>query len=378
MRIIVAPDSFKGSLSATKAAEAMAKGLSAVWPEAEMVLFPVADGGEGTVEVLVHLEGGRMVEDEVQDPLGRPVKAARGLLDGGRTAVLETAAASGLTLLASGELNAGVTTSYGLGQQIRKSIEEGAERLIVGLGGSATNDAGAGMLTALGARFLDKQGRELHPGGLALGELCELDASGLLPAFGQIPILVASDVQNALTGPHGASHVFGPQKGAAVEEVERLDEALSRFALIALKNTGLDVASRPGAGAAGGLGAAFMLYSKAEIQPGVDVVLKEGRFREKVASASLVVTGEGRSDRQTLYGKAPMGVAAIASEFGVPTVCLSGALGDGCEGLYGSLAGIMSASPGPSTLQEAMANAGPWLEAAAERLARLVDLRIKA
>lgn len=377
MRIIVAPDSFKGSLSAPKAAEAIARGLKSVWSEAELVLFPIADGGEGTVETLVHLGGGSTVEDEAQDPLGRAVKAERGLLDGGKTAVVETAAASGLTLLASGELNAGVTTSFGLGQQIKKAIEEGAERLIVGLGGSATNDAGAGMLSALGVKFLDSNGQPLHPGGLALRELAEIDASGLLPSFCEIPIIVASDVQNPLIGPQGASHVFGPQKGAGRDEVERLDEALTRFAAIARKNTGRDVANRPGAGAAGGLGAAFMIFSQAEFMPGVELVLKEGRFREKASGAALVVTGEGRSDGQTIFGKAPVGVASLAAELGVPTVCLSGSLGNGYDKLYGHLAGLMSVAPGPASLEEAMVNAEPWLEAAAERLAHLINLKLK-
>jgi glycerate kinase len=378
MRIIVAPDSFKGSLSSPKAAQAIAQGLSKVWPEAEIILFPLADGGEGTVEALVHLGGGRLVEDMVQDPLGRTVKALRGLLDGGKTAVVETSAASGLTLLASGELNAVVTTSYGLGQQIRNAIKGGAERLIVGLGGSATNDAGAGMLSALGARFIGSGGQELHPGGLALLELKEIDDSNLLKAFREIPILVASDVQNPLTGQNGASHVYGPQKGAVAEEVERLDEALSRFASAAFSLTGREVASRPGAGAAGGLGAAFMAFTQAKFRPGVELVLEEGGFKEKAAGASLVVTGEGRTDGQTSCGKAPSGVAALASKMGVPTVCLSGSLGEGYQKLYPMVAGVMSACPGPATLDEAMAKAEPWLAAAAERLARLVDLRLKA
>ncbi|MDR2456634.1 MAG: glycerate kinase [Deltaproteobacteria bacterium] len=378
MRVIVAPDSFKGSLSSPKAAKAIAQGLFKVWPEAEIILFPLADGGEGTVEALVHLGGGRLVEDLVQDPLGRTVKAVRGLLDNGKTAVVETSAASGLTLLASGELNAVVTTSYGLGQQIRNAIKGGAERLIVGLGGSATNDAGAGMLSALGARLIGKSGRELHPGGLALLELEEIDDSNLLKAFREIPILVASDVQNPLVGQHGASHVYGPQKGAGAEEVERLDEALSRFASVAREITGRDVASLPGAGAAGGLGAAFMAFTEAKFRPGVELILEEGGFKRKAAGASLVVTGEGRTDAQTSCGKAPAGVAALASQMGVPTVCLSGSLGDGYEKLYQIMAGVMSASPGPATLSEAMAKAEPWLAAAAERLARLLDLRLKA
>ncbi|MDR1111198.1 MAG: glycerate kinase [Deltaproteobacteria bacterium] len=377
MKILIAPDSFKGSLSALRAAETIRRGLSRVWPGAEFVIFPIADGGEGTVETLVSLTGGRLVTQEAQDPLGRPVMAGFGFLGDGETAVLEVASTCGLTRLSASELDPAGASSFGLGQQIRQALALGAKKLLVGLGGSATNDGGAGMLSALGLRFLDRRGRPLPPGGLALADLGGIDAQGLIAELSDIPITIASDVQNPLVGPDGASAVFGPQKGAGPDLILRLDRALARLAEVARDLTGRDVFQCPGAGAAGGLGAAFKLFTQARFSPGVEVVLGEGRFREKAAGASLIITGEGRSDGQTVWGKAPVGVAALGRELGLPTVCLSASLGPGYQKMYDkNIQAIMGMIPGPMALAEAMEQAEPLLEEAAERLARLLDLNL--
>ncbi len=378
MRVVSAPDSFKGSLSAKEAAEAVMRGLHRVWPQAEYVLFPIADGGEGTVATLVDLTGGVLCEEDVVDSFLRPIRAAWGLLGDGRVAVVETAAAAGLAALAPHERDPLKASSFGTGQLIIKALARpGVEKLIVGLGGSSTNDAGAGLLSALGARFLDRAGRELPPGGAALAELAGIDLSGLHPGLGRVEIVVASDVTNPLTGPDGASHTFGPQKGADDKMVALLDGALANFARVARAQTGREADTRPGAGAAGGLGAAFLFFTDAVFKSGVRVVLEEGGFRKKAAGAALIVTGEGQSDWQTAWGKAPVGVAEAGRELGAPVVLLSGSLGRGYEELYShGIGGLASLAPGPLSLEKAMAEAGPLLTAAAERLGRLLNLNI--
>ncbi|MDR3135227.1 MAG: glycerate kinase [Deltaproteobacteria bacterium] len=377
MKIVIAPDSFKGSLSAPETARAIQRGMAKVWPSAEFVLFPIADGGEGTIETLVSLTGGSLFIETALNPLGRPVEASYGFLGDRETAVLEVASACGLTRLSAVELDPARASSYGLGQQMLQAIGRGAKKLLVGLGGSATNDGGSGMLAALGLRFLDKNGQELPQGGLALGKLDKIETDGLDARLSGIPIVIASDVQNPLTGPNGASHVFGPQKGASPEMAERLDGALGRFASVAKVITGRDIANSPGAGAAGGLGAAFRLFTEATFRPGVEVVLDEGQFDEKAAGASLIVTGEGRTDGQTAWGKAPAGVAARGKPLGAPTVCLSASLGEGYQKIYDKdIAAVMAMIPGPMSLERAMGEAGSLLEGAAERLARLLSIKI--
>jgi glycerate kinase len=377
MKIVIAPDSFKGSLTALQAAQAIQNGLARVWPEAEYLLFPIADGGEGTVTTLVGLTGGELVTEDARDPLGRTVRASYGLLGDGVTAVLEVASACGLTLLRPEELNPAIASSYGLGEQIRQALAKGAKKLVIGLGGSATNDGGAGMLSALGLRFLDKNGRTLPPGGLALADLEKIESDGQIEKLSKIPIIIASDVKNPLVGPDGASFIFGPQKGATPEMALELDQALNRFATVAKEMTGRDVFHSPGAGAAGGLGAAFSLFTEGGFSPGVEVVLTLGQFDQKAAGASLIITGEGRSDGQTAWGKAPVGVADRGRSLGVPTVCLSASLGEGYEKMYAkNIAAVMAMTPGPMSLEEAMTQAEPILKDAAERLARLLSLKI--
>lgn len=373
MRILVAPDSFKGSVSAPEAAEAIARGIRAVFPAAEVVKLPIADGGEGTVDALVTATGGRTEARTVSGPLGEPVRARWGVLGDGATAVIEAAAASGLTLVPPARRDPRVTTTRGTGELVRAALDAGLRRIVLGIGGSATNDGGAGLARALGARLLDADGRDLPEGGAALARLARIDLSGLEPRLAGVELLVACDVDNPLTGPRGASAVFGPQKGATPEAVRALDAALARYAEVARAATGRDVADRPGAGAAGGLGAGLLLFTPARLVPGVELVLEATGFDRLLERAALVFTGEGRTDRQTAMGKAPAGVAAAARRRGVPVICLSGALGEGAEEVLAlGVDALLAIAPGPLTLEESMARAPALLEAAAARACRLV------
>lgn len=375
LRIIVAPDSFKGSLSAVEAARAMARGIRAVFPEAEVVELPIADGGEGTVEALVAATGGRLRHAAVQGPLGDPVRAAWGVLGDGRTAVIEMAAASGLTLVPEARRDPRLASTFGTGELVKAALDGGLRRLILGLGGSATNDGGAGFARALGARFLDEAGGDLPEGGAALARLARIDLRGLDPRLAETELLVACDVDNPLCGPRGASAVYGPQKGATPEIVRELDAALEAFARVARRDTGRDAAEVPGAGAAGGLGAGLLFFTPARLRPGVEIVLEAVGFEDRVRGASLVFTGEGRTDAQTAMGKAPVGVAAAAKRQGVPVVCLSGGLGDGAEAVlaYG-IDALAAVPPGPMDLDACLAGGAPLLEAAAARACRLLKV----
>ena len=373
MRIVIAPDSFKGSASALAAANAMALGALAVFPQAEVTRVPIADGGEGTVEALVTASHGRLEHRTVRGPLGEPVRAHWGVLGDGRTAVVEMAAASGLTLVPRERRDPRITTTHGTGEIIRAALSEGYSRIVVGIGGSATNDGGAGMARALGIRFLDSGGADLAEGGAALARLARIDLSGADPRLASAEILVACDVDNPLTGPRGASAVYGPQKGATPEMVAQLDAGLDRFARIATIATGRDVAGVPGAGAAGGLGAGLLFFTPAQLRPGVSIVLESVGFDALVRGADLVITGEGRTDFQTAMGKAPVGVAAAAKAHGVPVVCISGGLGDGAdEVLRHGIDALASMVPGPMTLDECMARTAELLEAGTARACRLV------
>jgi glycerate kinase len=373
MKVVVAPDSYKGSLSALKVAEAMERGVLSVFPAAEVVKVPIADGGEGTVDALVVATGGRVVEQEVTGPLGTPVRARWGVLGGGEVAVVEMAAASGLPLVPVGRRDPRFTTTRGTGDLVRAALDAGLRRLVIGIGGSATNDGGCGMARALGARFLDGAGADLAEGGAALAGLARVDLSGLDPRLAGAEVVVACDVDNPLTGPRGASAVYGPQKGATPAMVAELDAALARFAEVAREATGRDVADRPGAGAAGGLGAGLLFFTPARLRPGVEIVLETTGFDRIVRGADLVLTGEGRTDFQTAMGKAPVGVAAAAKRHGVPVVCLAGGLGDGAEDVLAKgIDAVASAVPGPMSLEDAVARGAGLVEAAAARLCRLL------
>ena len=372
MRIVIAPDSYKGSLSALGVADAMARGVLRVFPEANVCKVPIADGGEGTVEALVAATQGRFFEASVRDPLGKQINAQWGVLGDGKTAVIEMAAASGLPLIAHDARNPLVACSYGTGELIRAALDKGLTKIIIGIGGSATNDGGMGMARALGARFLDQDGKDLPEGGAALAELKTICLKNLDPRLSGTEITVACDVDNPLCGPRGASAVFGPQKGATPAMVKALDAALLHYSVCALQATGRDIALLPGAGAAGGLGAGLMYFTKATLKPGVEMVLEAVRFTELVKEADFVITGEGRTDFQTAYGKAPVGVAKTAKQFDVPVFCISGGLGNGAEDVLSQgIDAVTSICERPMSLEECMKEVGTLVESASARLAMI-------
>ncbi len=378
MRIVVAPDSFKGSLSALGVAEAMERGIRAVFPEAEVLKAPVADGGEGTVEALVGATGGRIEQRLVRGPLGEPVRARWGVLGDGATAVIEMAAASGLPLVPKERRDPRIATTFGTGELVEAALSAGLAKIIVGIGGSATNDGGAGMARALGARFLDAAGRDLPEGGAALARLARIDLSGLDPRLARVEILVACDVENPLTGPRGASATYGPQKGATPEMVRELDASLERYAAVAKAATGRDVASVPGAGAAGGLGAGLLFFTPARLRPGVDIVLEAIGLSTMLQGADLVITGEGRTDSQTAMGKAPVGVASAARRCGVPVVCIAGGLGEGAEDVLAKgIEALASVVPRAMALEECMVLAAEMVEAGTARACRLIRVGMR-
>ena len=372
MRIVVAPDSYKGSVSALDVANAMARGIQTVFPGAEVCKVPIADGGEGTVEALVTATGGKVMTNEVTGPLGNRLQAQWGGLGDGKTAVIELAAASGSPLVPPAQRDPLVNPAPGSGELIRAALDAGLRRIIIGIGGSATNDAGVGMARALGAHFLDAQGKELAEGGAALAQLAKIDLSGFDPRLQDTDLIVACDVDNPLCGPRGASAVFGPQKGATPALITQLDAALAKFAECAQQATGRDVANAAGAGAAGGLGAGLLFFTQAKLRPGVEIVLEAVGFADIVKSADFVITGEGRTDFQTAYGKAPVGVAKVAKQFDVPVFCLSGGLGDGADDvLVQGIDAVMSICDRPMALEDCMKAGASLIEAGTVRLCRI-------
>jgi glycerate kinase len=370
MKIVVAPNAFKGSLSAPQAAAAIARGVRQVSPDAEIVEVPVADGGDGTVEALVHARHGTFHSTEVEGPLGDPVTAVYGLIDGGRTGVVELASSSGLVLIAPDRMDPRLASTYGFGQLLDAVRRAGVGEVIAGIGGSATNDAGAGMAQALGYRLLDAEGRDLPRGGAALAQLERIDPSGLDPAWRSVKVTVACDVTNPLTGPDGASSVYGPQKGADQETILLLDGALARLATVVERDLGKQVAGIPGAGAAGGAGAGLMAFLNAKLVPGASLVVDASGFDRSLDGAQLVITGEGRVDSQTAQGKAPGEVARRAKAAGVPALLIAGSKGDGWESLLSSGVGTVvllaqDTDPAGHNLQDLMQDAGPALTRAA-------------
>jgi len=373
VRIVIAPDSYKGSVSAVDVAQAMERGVLKIFPDAEVHKIPIADGGEGTVEALVAATDGQVRQCEVTGPLGERIVANWGVLGDGVTAVMEMASASGLPLVAPEKRNPRTATTYGTGELMRAILDAGLRKIIIGIGGSATNDGGAGMARALGVRFVDAMGKELPDGGAALAGLASIDLDGLDPRLQETQLTVACDVDNPLCGPRGASAVFGPQKGATPEIVAELDAALWHYSLIAQKTTGRLVAELPGAGAAGGLGAGLLLFTPAVLKPGVEIVLEAVGFSERVEGAAFVLTGEGRTDFQTAFGKAPVGVARAAKRHRVPVFCLSGSLGEGAdETLSQGIDAVLSICDRPMSLDECMAQGSQLIEAASTRLCRVI------
>jgi glycerate kinase len=381
VRILIAPDSFKDSLTAVAAAAAMAEGARRVYPDAEVLELPLGDGGEGTAAALVAATGGRMERRTVRGPLGEPVEAAFGMLGDdeadGRlpTAVVEMAAASGLERVPPERRDPKLTTTYGTGELIDAALAAGAKRLIVAIGGSATNDAGAGAMAALGARFLDADGKPLPPGGAALARLDRIDLARFRRPAPGVQITIASDVTNPLCGPRGASAVYGPQKGATSDDVALLDAALARFAEVVRRDLGHDVKDVPGAGAAGGLGAALLAFLGAGMRRGIHLVLETIRFEERLRDADLVLSGEGKLDAQTASGKTLAGIGEACRRAGVPLIAFAGAVDADAADLERMGIDATCALPaGPISPAEAMAHAGPLLAAAVARALRLVAL----
>ncbi|RZT21449.1 glycerate kinase [Fictibacillus sp. BK138] len=379
MKIVIAPDSFKESMTAAEVCAAVEAGFQKVIGDAEYVHVPVGDGGEGTVQSVVDATAGRIVEVTATGPLGEKVDAFYGLTGDGKTAVIEMAAASGIHLVPREQRNPLVTTTRGTGELILDALDKKVERIVLGLGGSATNDGGAGMASALGVKFLDVNGEKLRPGGKALGELLTIDTSDIDSRLKSVKVDVACDVTNPLTGPLGASAVFGPQKGATPEMVGVLDASLKRYAEVVERNLGLQVDELPGAGAAGGLGAGVVAFLDGKLQSGIDLVLDVIGFEEAVRDADLVITGEGRIDSQTVHGKAPVGVAkrAKAAEADVPVVAIAGSLGPDYEAVFEhGINAVFSVVNGVVTLEEALENGSVNVEKTAENIARLLQLKI--
>ncbi|NCB55948.1 MAG: glycerate kinase [Gammaproteobacteria bacterium] len=326
MKIVIAPDSYKESLSAMEVAIQIEAGFREIYPDAEYIKLPVADGGEGTVDAMVAATGGRQINVSVTGPTGKPVLAHFGITGNQQCAVIEMASASGLECIPPEERNPLITTSYGTGELIKAALDLGVTEFIIGLGGSATNDGGAGMLQALGIHLLDKAGHDIGKGGQCLSELEYVDVSGMDPRLKQCRITVACDVTNPLTGPQGASAIFGPQKGANPAMVRFLDENLKHYAEVIARQTGKDVEFAPGAGAAGGLGAALLAFLNAELRSGIEIVTEAVELEKAIMDADLVITGEGRIDSQSIKGKVPVGVARLAKRHNKPVIGIAGSL----------------------------------------------------
>jgi glycerate kinase len=373
VKVVIAPQGFKGSLTALEVARAIESGVRRAASDAVTVVVPVADGGDGTLQALVDSSSGRIVTSRVTDPLGRPVDAQWGSMGDGRTAVIEMARSSGLALLRAEERDPLRTTTYGVGELFRAALEAGHRKFIVGIGGSATNDGGAGFAQALGFRLLDARGRQLERGGAALAALDRIDASGVDPRVKDVDVVVACDVNNPLCGPTGASAIFGPQKGASPAMVKQLDASLASFADVVRRDLGKDVRERPGAGAAGGLGAGLMAFVNAELRAGVDIVLEAVKLDGELEGADLVITGEGQIDRSTVFNKAPVGVARLAKKRGIPVIAIAGSLGEGYEQTHAlGIDAAFSLVSGPMSLDAAIGGSAPLIERAAEQAMRAV------
>lgn len=371
MKIVIAPDSFKESLSAAGVAQAIADGIHAVAPDAQTVCVPMADGGEGTLDAVLAVTGGERREMRVADALGRPRQAFWGWLPD-QTGVIEMASAAGLEHVTPNERDPLRADTFGVGELLLAALDAGAKRIVLTAGGSATNDGGAGMLRALGMKFLDDDGRQLPAGGQALARLATIDDSRFDPRLAHVDVVVATDVRNPLCGANGASAIFGPQKGATPAMVQELDQALARLAQVTAHANGIDRQNDPGAGAAGGLGFAAMAWMNATTRPGVEVVAELAKLDDAIGEADLVFTGEGRMDAQTLQGKTPWGVMRIAQAHDVPVLALVGSLGEGYQQLYDAgLTAAFSLANGPMELELAVKDAAKLLTARSTDIMRL-------
>lgn len=375
MKIIIAPDSFKESLTSLEVAQAIESGFKEIYPDANCIKLPIADGGEGTVEALISATSGKIYTTNVIGPLGNITESFYGVCGDGKTAVIETAAASGLDLVPIKERNPLITNTYGTGELILKALDKGFRKFIIGIGGSATNDAGAGMLQALGVKLQDRHGKEIGYGGLNLAKISKIDITELDTRILDSHIEVACDVNNPLTGVNGASAVFGPQKGASKEMIKTLDNALINFASIVKKDLDKDIDKHPGAGAAGGMGASLQGILQATLRPGVEIVIEHTKFRELVQDANLVITGEGRIDFQSIFGKAPIGIAKAAKEYNIPVIAIAGSLGkNACIVRENGIDASFSITNSPCTLEEAFKNAKENVRITAKNIAAVMKL----
>ncbi|WP_419239393.1 glycerate kinase [Photobacterium leiognathi] len=375
MKIIIAPDSYKESLTAMEVATAIENGFRQVIPNAEYIKLPMADGGEGTVQSLVDASNGTIIERSVTGPLGEQVNGFFGLMGDGKTAIIEMAAASGLHLVSPELRNPMLTTSFGTGELILAALDKGVEHIIVGIGGSATNDGGIGMAQALGVRFLDKNNKQISYGGGALDRLHRIDISNIDPRLVSVKLEVACDVDNSLCGEKGASQVFGPQKGATPEMVARLDNNLAHYAEIIKHDLGKDVKDMAGAGAAGGMGAALLGLFNAQLRPGIEIVMDAVNLADVLKDADLVITGEGRIDSQTIHGKTPIGVARTAKRFNKPVIGIAGSLSYDCNVVHEhGIDAVFSVVPRSVSLAEALAEAAINVELTARNVAAIYAL----
>ncbi|MGQ8338543.1 glycerate kinase [Sunxiuqinia sp. A32] len=372
MKILIAPDSFKDCLEAADVAKHLANGIKRFLPNADIEAIPVADGGEGFVQTMLSALGGNKISLKASDPLGRETEAFYGILNDGNTAVIEMAAASGIEKLKLEERDPLLTSTFGTGQLLLNAIEKGCNKIIIGIGGSATNDGGAGMAKALGYRFLDDSGNELPEGGGYLDRLSSIETSQVSPAFQNIELLVACDVTNPLTGKLGASAIYGPQKGASPKVVQQLDKNLEILAFVIRRDLNKDILKLPGGGAAGGLGAGLVAFANGTLKAGFDIVKEQTNLEEAVKKADLVITGEGKMDSQTKQGKTPWGVAQLAKKHNKPLVAVAGFLGNGYRELYDEgFTSILALPNGPISLKESIETAPKLLVDAGERIVRL-------
>lgn len=353
-KIIIAPDSFKGSLTSTEVANAIEEGIKKVFPNCETVKMSIADGGEGTMDTLVSAMQGRKVSVKVHDPLMRPIVVEYGLVNNGETAVIEIAVASGITLLMKQDRNPSVTTTFGTGEIIKDALERGCRSFLIGIGGSATNDAGTGMLRALGFRFLDKNGVETDGTGKSLQSICTIDESGAMAELKDTDFTIVSDVNNPFSGPNGAVYVYAPQKGADEQMTKELDKGMESFRQLIEKENKIDLNTIQGAGAAGGLGGAFVALLNAQLKPGIDMVLETVDFDKNLHNADLVITGEGKLDIQTGMGKAASGILDAADKCNVPVIAIGGSVEDVENLNKRGFLSVFSIVPHPMTLQDAM------------------------
>src|SRR5699024_6114335 len=375
-RIVIAPDSFKESMTAKQAATAIAQGFREVFQDAvDLELIPMADGGEGTMQSLADALNGTIYQQTVTGPLGEAVQASYAISGDQSTAIIEMAEASGLALVPQEKRNPMRTTSFGTGELVKAALDHGVTKIILGIGGSATNDGGAGMIEALGGVFYSNAYRTIDRGGGQLLDLVDIDTTHIDSRLNHVEFIVASDVDNPLLGPDGASVVFGPQKGADEEMVAKLDHALCHYHRILKKVTGKNVKDIPGAGAAGGLGASLLAFFDAKLEPGIDIVLHETNFHDRMKDAAFVITGEGKIDGHTIYGKTPVGVAKAAKQHRANVIALCGTLGRDYEKVYAhGIDAVFSIAEGPGSLADALQNGARYLEALARNVAQVIFL----